>query len=147
MHTSNAQATIGRAWEVRPLDAIFSHTHHVCGGCLYSVSVSSSLAYNATSIIMCREEPDPPSTHAVSAAPILSCAGDPLTRTGYLYYLNRCVARECCKSARQWLTAALKQLHTDNRWVWRRPRWRRPRQLLCFGCNYSHDDRPDISSA
>ena len=36
-------------------------------------------------------------------------------------YLNRCVARLCCKSARHWLTAATQQLHTDNRCVWRRP--------------------------
>jgi len=40
--------------------------------------------------------------------------------SSYLY-LNRCVAGVCCKSARHWLTAAPQQLHTDNRWVWRRP--------------------------
>jgi len=37
-------------------------------------------------------------------------------------YLNHCVARECCKSASHWLTAAPEQLNTDNRWVWCRPR-------------------------
>ena len=35
-------------------------------------------------------------------------------------YLNRGVARVCCKSVRDWLTAVHQQLHTDNRWVCRR---------------------------
>ena len=63
---------------------------------------------------------------------------------GYLY-LNRCIARVCCKSARHWLTAAPLQLHTDNRWVWRRPAvvFQMPDTVIAY---ITHDDRPNISS-
>jgi len=36
-----------------------------------------------------------------------------------IWYLNHCVAGVCRKSARHWLTAVTRQLHTDNRRVWR----------------------------
>jgi len=36
-----------------------------------------------------------------------------------IWYLNRCVAGVCRKSACHWLTAVTRQLHTDNRRVWR----------------------------
>ena len=67
-------------------------------------------------------------------------------------YLN-CVARVCCKSARHWLTVAPYQLHTDNRWMWRRPR--PPGRAHCLICMQAitadtvidyitHDDVPNI---
>jgi len=55
-----------------------------------------------------------------------------------ILYLNRCVARMCCKSVRHWLTAAPQQLHTDNRWVWHIGH--RDIQLLCFRCTQSACD-------
>jgi len=55
--------------------------------------------------------------------------------------LNRCVTRVCCKSARHWL-AAPAQLHTCNRWVWRRSA---AVQVITAGivvAYITHDDRP-----
>jgi len=71
----------------------------------------------------------------------------------YNLHLNRCVARVCCKSDRHWLSlmAARQQLHTDNRWVWRRSRPSRHDSFRCMQAiaadtviaYITHDNRHD----